>query len=269
MRERPQGRASRPIMDFTGPMRAADWQHQNGYDIRFEWGAAGTVALAAEAPVVVVIDVLRFTTAVEAAVERGAVVYPCRWHDPSAKAFARSRGAVLADDSDPSGPSLSPLSLCRLSPGDAVVLPSPNGSTCAALAEEAQASVVASCLRNASAVAAWLDNSPRPVAVIACGERWPDGSLRPCVEDLLGAGALISHLHGSRSPEAESAAAVWAAAVDHDVAAMLRASGSGRELRARGHADDVDYAGEVGVSTVVPILVDGRFVGAHAVSDPT
>jgi 2-phosphosulfolactate phosphatase len=249
-------------MDFTGPMTEADWHHQNGYDVRFEWGAAGTMALAAEAPVVVVIDVLRFTTAVEAAVERGAVVYPHRWHDPSATAVARSLGAVLADGSDPSGPSLSPVSLSRLSSGDAVVLPSPNGSTCAALAEEAHASVVASCLRNASAVATWLDHSPHPVAVIACGERWPDGSLRPCVEDLLGAGALISHLHGSRSPEAESAAAVWEAVVDHDVPAMLRSSGSGQELRARGHADDVDYAGEIGISTVVPLLVDGRFVGA-------
>ena len=168
-------------------MTAADSDMRDDFDVRFEWGAAGTVALALQARVMVVVDVLRFTTAVEAAVSRGAIVYPYRWRDGSAAAFASSVGAVRADESDPAGPSLSPLSLCRLGAGDAVVLPSPNGSTCAALADEADTAVVASCLRNASAVAAWLNNSARPVVVIACGERRPDGSLRQCLEDLLGA----------------------------------------------------------------------------------
>jgi 2-phosphosulfolactate phosphatase len=246
----------------------ANWHLQDDYDVRFEWGAAGTSALAGRTRAVAVVDVLRFTTAVEAAVSRGAVVYPFRWHDASAAAFARSVGAALADESDPSGPSLSPVSLRRLSAGEALVLPSPNGSTCAALADKAGASVVASCLRNASAVAAWLNDSVRPVAVIACGEHWPNGSLRPCLEDLLGAGALISHLAGSRSPEAASAADLWDAVRNHDVAGVLRASGSGRELQAKGHADDVEYAGEAGASTVVPVLIGGRFVNADKVTDP-
>lgn len=249
-------------------MTVADWHFQHDYDVRFEWGSTGTSALAGRARVVVVVDVLRFTTAVEAAVSRGAAVYPYRWHDASAPTFARSVGAALADETDPSGPSLSPVSLRRLSTGDALVLPSPNGSTCAALADKAGASVVASCLRNSSAVAAWLNDSVRPVAVIACGEHWPNGSLRPCLEDLLGAGALISQLEGSRSPEAESAAGVWSTVRNHDVAAMLRASGSGRELHAKGHADDVEYAAEVEASSVVPVLIGGRFVNADKVTDP-
>ena len=148
---------------------------------------------------VAVIDVLRFTTAVEAALGRGASVFPYRWRDDSAPAFAESVGATLAEGSDPSGPSLSPLSLCRLNAGDAVVLPSPNGSTCTAIAAEAGAAVVAACLRNLSAVADWLNDSEGPAVVIACGERWSDGSLRPCIEDLLGAGALIGRLRGSRA----------------------------------------------------------------------
>jgi len=250
-------------------MTAADWDKRDDFDVRFEWGAAGTVALALQARVMVVVDVLRFTTAVEAAVSRGAIVYPYRWRDRSAAAFASSVGAVLADESDPSRPSLSPSSLCRLGAGEAVVLPSPNGSTCAALADEAGTAVVASCLRNASAVAGWLNNSARPVGVIACGERRPDGSLRPCLEDLLGAGAVISRLRGSRSPEADSAAAVWEAALDHDVTTKLRECESGRELQAKGHGDDVAYAGEVGTSTVVPVLMGGRFTCAGEASDPT
>jgi hypothetical protein len=101
---------------------ATDWHLQGGYDVRFEWGTAGTSALADRAGILAVVDVLRFTTAVEAAVARAAVVYPYRWRDDSAGAFAASVGASLADGTDPSGPSLSPLSLGRLSSRDAVVL---------------------------------------------------------------------------------------------------------------------------------------------------
>jgi 2-phosphosulfolactate phosphatase len=240
----------------------ATWHLQDDYEVRFEWGTAGTSALAGRARIVVVVDVLRFTTAVDAAVVCGAAVYPFRWRDPSAATFARSVGATLADHTDPTGLSLSPVSLSRLGPGDAVVLPSPNGSTCAVLADKARASVVASCLRNAHAVAAWLNDSVRPVAVIACGEHWPDGSLRPCLEDLLGAGALISQLRGSRSAEAEAAAGVWEAARSGDIGAMLRTCGSGRELREKGRSDDVEYAGKVEASTAVPLLIGGRFVDA-------
>src|ERR1039458_5492239 len=118
-------------------MTAADSDMRDDFDVRFEWGAAGTVALSLKARVMVVVDVLRFTTAVEAAVSRGTIVYPYRWRDRSAAAFGSSVGAVLADESDPLGPSLSPLSLRRLGAGDAVVLPSPNGSTLAAPADQA------------------------------------------------------------------------------------------------------------------------------------
>jgi len=258
-------RACRPFTGFTGRVSSPDWHLQDGYDVRFEWGTTGTAALAVGAAVVAVVDVLRFTTAVEAAVGRGASVYPYRWRDDSAPAFAASVGATLAGGSDPFGPSLSPLSLRRLNTGDAVVLPSPNGSTCTAIAAETGAAVVAACLRNPSAVADWLNDSAGPVVVIACGERWPDGSLRPCIEDLLGAGALISALRGSRSPEAESAARAWDAATGSDVATWLHSSGSGRELHARGHGDDVSYAVELDGSTVVPVLRDGRFVNDSAV----
>ena len=92
---------------------------------------------------------------------------------------------------------------------------------------------------------------------------------RPMTSDLLGAGAVISRLQGSRSSEAASAARDWKAARDHDVTTELRECGSGRELQAKGHGDDVAYAGEVGTSTVVPVLLGGRFISAGEASDPT
>lgn len=239
----------------------APWLRQRPYDVRFEWGSAGIDPLSAD--VVVVVDVLRFTTAVDAAVSHGVAVHPYRWRDRSAVAFADRVGARLADGAAGS-PSLSPGTLLGLPPGSAVVLPSPNGSTCAAWAQEARARVVAACLRNASAVAAWVAAQPGTVAVIACGERWPDGSLRPALEDHLGAGAVLAGLDGNLSPEARAAVAVWRDGRER-IAEVLAACSSGREQRERGWSEDLRYASEVDSSGAVPVLIDGAFRDVSAV----
>lgn len=149
---------------------------------------------------------------------------------------------ILADGRDPSGPSLSPPSLAVLPTGSRVVLPSPNGSTCAVTAAEAGATVVAGCLRNASAVASWLTAQALPVIVIAAGERWGDGSLRPAVEDLLGAGAILARLTGSTSPGAAVAAGAFKALAER-VPETLAGCASGRELAEKGRVTDVDWGG--------------------------
>jgi 2-phosphosulfolactate phosphatase len=232
------------------------WTAQTSAEVRFEWGPTGLGAVGGEH--VVIVDVLRFTTAVCAGVDQGARIYPYRWKDDSARTFADSVGAVLAGG-DPLGPSLSPVRLSQLQPDDRVVLPSPNGSTCAALAHEAGARVYAGCLRNATAVAEYLAGAEGPVTVVAAGERWPDGSLRPALEDLLGAGAVLAALDGSRSPEAEAAATLWSS-VGGQAGSLIRGCGSGIEQVERGWADDLAYAVELDASDAVPMLVDSAFV---------
>lgn len=232
------------------------WAGQREYSVRFQWGPV--VAPTLTEGVCVVVDVLRFSTAVEAAVTRGVAVYPYRWRDATAGAFADSVQALLADGGDPAGPSLSPSSMAALGSGDSLVLPSPNGSTCAILASEAGAQVVAGCLRNAAAVGAWADEADGPVTVIACGEKWPDGSLRPSLEDLLGAGAILAAMTRAPSPEARAAIAAFRDAA-HSLPEILSQCASGRELSGKGWQEDIEYAARLNVGTTVPVLTDRAF----------
>lgn len=152
-------------------------------------------------------------------------------------------------------------------------MPSPNGSTIAAAAGDVP--VVAGCLRNAAATGRWLAEQgwgtvERPVTVIAAGERWPDGALRPAVEDLLGAGAIITALHehqaGPLSPEAFAASTCYQGTPA--VASAVAASASGQELAISGFIDDVKIATEINSSDTVPTLTDGGFT-ATAGNEPT
>lgn len=245
---------------------------QRPFDVRLEWGPPGAEALR-DVACAVVVDVLSFTTAVTVAVERGMAVHPFRWRDERAAAYAAEVGATLAVGrleaarDGVAGVSLSPAAMARVEGVRRIVLPSPNGSTISTALAGSGATVVAACLRNAPAVTARLAerSDSGPVAVIPAGERWPDDTLRPAVEDLWGAGAVVAGLLAaglSASPEARAAAAAFRAA---ELPEDLHACVSGRELSDRGFAADVAIAGEYGASPVVPVLVDGAFRADEAV----
>jgi 2-phosphosulfolactate phosphatase len=236
------------------------WWEQAPYGVRFDWGPEG--ARRASAKCLVVVDVLSFTTAVTVAAERGIRVYP---HPPEdAEEFAKEHQAELAvgrrETTEDRPWSLSPAGLRKAPPVPRLVLPSPNGS---AISQASQVPVIAASLRNATAAGRWLTKHgygtpERPVVVIAAGERWPDGSLRPALEDLLGAGAVLAALPTSDfSPEAS--AAISAFLLTDDVRKVVTESASARELTAEGFAADVEVAVEVEATNVVPVLREGAF----------
>ena len=229
---------------------------QAEFQIRCEWGLRGMEELASTADAVILVDVLSFTTALDIATSRGAIVFPYPLRDASAGAYAASLGAQVASVRE-HGFSLSPASLRNIPAGYRLVLPSPNGAALA-FATRHQF-VLAGCLRNATAVARRAASHGSTFAVIPAGETWPAGDLRPSLEDLIGAGAVIASLSGSRSPEAELAAACFER-FRGDLAGALRKSGSGKELIERGFARDVELAAEFDVSTNVPVLVGRSFV---------
>ena len=133
--------------------------------------------------VVVIVDVLSFSTTVDVALGRGVAVFPYRWRDGTEFAFAAEMDATVASRRGEPGLTLSPVTLVGAEPGLRLVLPSPNGSALSYGAREAGAKrVIVGCLRNAAAVALAIADE-KTVAVIAAGERWSGatGPLRPAI----------------------------------------------------------------------------------------
>lgn len=212
---------------------------QSTYQVRLDWGTAGLARLA-PADIVVVVDVLRFSsTVIDAAVAGTEVTLA------EAEEWSRNGAAVAA----------------------------------VAAAASADATVLVGGIRNASAVARAVQTvqerrqARTSVAVIAAGEVDAGGVLRFAVEDQLGAGAVILALSDRgidhTSPDAAVAAEGFRAlrgALRH----MIGASGSGREL-ADGVASTarIEASGLTPTSTtdaavldavdVVPVLREGSF----------
>jgi len=240
---------------------------QPGSGARFDWGPAGAAELSRVCSVLVVVDVLSFSTAVDVAVGRGIHVHPFPWSD-QADAYATRLGAAVAvgrGQTDAEHPwSLSPAALQTAPLVDRLVLPSPNGATICSAAASTGVPVVAACLRNAPAVARWLHaqghgTPTNAVGVIAAGELWPDGALRPCVEDLLGAAAVLDGLSMLGAPlSVEAAVSLAALAAVRNVTAAVRRCVSGQELIQRGFAEDVRLATQSGTSHTVPVMTNGE-----------
>lgn len=248
----------------------ADDADQRGFAFRFGWGAEGLTALAPACDVIVIVDVLRFTSAVSVAVAGGSIVFPYRWRDERAAGYAAERGALLAGRREDGPVSLSPTDLMSLPAGSRIVLPSPNGSTLSFQAHQLGTPfVLAGSLRNAGATARRARSLANggPVGLIASGERWPGSSapLRPSIEDLLGAGAVLAALDPSGavggpgcSPEADAARAAFISARPR-LAEALAGCSSGRELARIGFADDVAAAAELDAADVAAQLIDDAY----------
>lgn len=208
---------------------------QSTYQVRLEWGAAGLERLAAT-DVVVVVDVLRFSSTVVDAVASGVDVVLS-----DAVGWSRNGAAVAA----------------------------------AASASTVLVGGIRNAAAVARAVQTVQERTGErtSVAVIAAGELDAEGLMRFAVEDHLGAGAIIAALTDlgidHTSPEAAVAAEGFRAlrgALRH----LLGASGSGREIAggipatARIEASGLipstaEEAAVLDATDLVPVLVDGRF----------
>ena len=246
---------------------------QSPFACRMDWGLTGIRHAAMRGDIIIVVDVLRFSSTTSWAVHHGSLIYPLPWdQDASLYAAELNREALAGQEvitSKDRGKALSPHSFSREDAGARYVIGSPNGAACA-FASDGAAAVLAGALVNAESTARVAGDLRRqrgaPITVIACGERWNDALggdvLRPSIEDYLGAGAILSGLQGSKSPEAAVCQAAFQGVGDrlHD---LIWDSSSGRELRSFGYAIDIPYCTQLNVIASVPVLEDRHFRGVQ------
>ncbi|MCE9637535.1 MAG: 2-phosphosulfolactate phosphatase [Planctomycetes bacterium] len=241
-----------------------------GTSVGLDWGHDGAARAAGRGDVLVVVDVLSFSSVAATAVHRGVELLPCGWDEDPVELAARhaAQTAVHRRDVPSRGRySLSPLTFLDAPRGARVVLRSPNGATCVRHAGSVPELLVGSLL-NARATA-WAasdaaERTCRPITVLACGERWAapgsDGPLRFAVEDLLGAGAVLTGLEDrGLSPDAAAAVAAFRDAAPAMEQHLLRCE-SGCELVAAGYREDVRHAAQLDLYEEAVALVERRLV---------
>jgi len=232
-----------------------------------EWGLTGVAKAAARDDIIVIVDVMSFSTATTMAVAHGATIIPCHPQDNPAglSASMQAELAVKRSQVPKMGRySLSPRTYENSKPGMRLVLPSPNGSACCRLAAQSKRPVIIGALINAGAVASVINKllcAADDVTIVACGEREKtpddDGPIRFALEDYLGAGAIISGIGARLSPEAEVCRNAYLAG-KHRLRELLLTCESGRELCDMGFADDIELIAAHDTSSIVPELKSGR-----------
>ncbi len=234
-----------------------------------DWGRRGARRAAERGDILIIVDVISFSSLVATALHHGGVISPCTAPDDPVDLARRIGGeaAVRRLEVPEKGRfSLSPLTYTDIEPGTAIAVYSPNGATCTLYAREAPYVFVGGLI-NAEAVAQTVAEIIRekniPVTVIACGEREKsandDGPIRWAVEDYLGAGAILSHIPFAKSPDARVCEAAYLACGDQ-IDRLLWDCPSGRELRNIGFGADVEHCARTGIYDCVPALHDGCFV---------
>ena len=93
-----------------------------------------------------------------------------------------------------------------------------------------------------------------------------DLTLRPALEDLMGAGVVLSYLTGSLSPAAQLAVTAYQS-MRQNLDVLIKQCGSGQELIEQGFEPDVDLALQLNVSNCVPTLFKGSYINRARQSD--
>lgn len=258
-------------------MKSADRTRQMPL-LQLDWGVDGVRFALKNHDIIVIVDTLRFSTAVTTAVAHGFTIYPVEDQERG-KTLAASMGAEMSGKPGKTKYTISPHSYARALPGDnhQVVLYSPNGATCAALAGDDDTLYIG-CFLNARAVGRLLWETAREeqrgVTVVAAGEQravdtgerivYDKEAAYPvfAIEDYLACGAIISHTGLQKSAEADLCELTYSAAREK-IEDLLLGSFSGRYLIENGLGDDITHAVQLDLYDVVPVLHQGRITAYH------
>jgi 2-phosphosulfolactate phosphatase len=241
--------------------------------VQLDWGVDGVRFALKNNDIVVIVDALRFSTAVTTAVDCGFTIFPVGDREQG-KSLARSIGAEMSGRPGKARYTISPFSYMRASSDDnhKVVLFSPNGAACTALAG-IDDTVYIGCFLNARAVGKLITEvageQNKNVTVIAAGEQraidtgerivYDREAAYPvfAIEDYLASGAIISYCGLRKSAEAELCQLTFVSARNR-VEVLLFESFSGRYLVQNGLGEDISHAARLNSYDAIPVLRDGN-----------
>lgn len=216
-----------------------------------------------EYEIVVVIDVLRATSAICAAFDNGiasiipvATVEEAREYKEKGWLVGAERKGQIVDGFDFGN---SPYSYMKEElRGKDVVLSTTNGTKALDVAKDADTVVVGSLL-NVNALCDWLKTQNKNVLCLCSG--WQD---KFNLEDTICAGTIMSELLATgdfQSDEDSSIAAkyLWLSAKDNYFG-FLKSSSHRRRLRNLNLNEDIKYCLTPNKTDVIPILKEGRLV---------
>lgn len=247
--------------------------NQSPFQCRMDWGLRGVDEAVKRGDIIIIIDILSFSTAVVSAVHYGAIIYPFpKTGDAEALGKLVDAEVILGrkEAKELGKPSQSPTSYNDSFKGKKYVMCTTNGGECSKIAKKVPALLIGSFL-NASAVANVANQIKKEknlnISVIACGEKWSKKAdeetiLRPSIEDYLGAGAILSLLEGTKSPEAEVCIASFESC-KLELDRLLWDCSSGRELRSMGVEEDLIYSSKIDMYAEAPILVQDNLEQAY------
>ncbi len=224
--------------------------------------ADSVTAQLARGKLCVVVDVLRATTTIAAALFAGCpAVIPAETPE-EAKEIARSRGCLLGGERESvriEGFDFgnSPLEYTpeRIG-GRPIAFTTTNGTRAMRACRDGEKLVTASFV-NRDAVVRFLEESQADILIVCAGTRG-----EPSIEDTACAGMLIDSLVESSalSNEAQEAAELWNRRQD-DLAAMMKEEGPhGRRLVELGFERDVDFAASLNKCDVLPVRIGDTIV---------
>lgn len=212
---------------------------------------------------VVIVDILRATSSICAAIHNGAkAILPVATVDEARE--MKSKGYMVASERD--GYILdfadfgnSPFNFTpEIVKGREIVYSTTNGTRCIHLAGHSKAVVIGSFL-NISSLAGWLIQQNAPVLIFCAS--WKD---RFSLEDTVFAGALAERLLDSG--KFESVCDAVTASVDlwhlakNDLVGYLQKSAQKGRLASKGLDDCIDYCLSADQTCVIPVFKDNRLV---------
>jgi len=241
--------------------------------LTLDWGVDGMRYALQKGDIAVVVDTLRFSTAVVTAVANGFTIYPVGDRQLGKK-LANSIGANIAGKPGEGKYTISPHTYLHSADekNKNVVLFSPNGAACSALVGGGQEAFVG-CLLNARAVGEYITNLARQVrtnvTLVAAGEQraidtgerivYEKKNAYPvfAIEDYLACGAIIHYSELAKSAEARLCEHAFTGAQD-TIEDLLLESFSGQYLVQYGLREDVTHAARLNSYDVVPCIKEGR-----------